>query len=77
MDAKWIGKKVFDEAARSLESSRAAPAPARSTGRRSVRSHADRPRRKNLIHFWLGEQGYGPLLANLRRGRRAHVKARL
>ncbi len=22
----------------------------------------------NLFHFWLGEQGYGPLLANLRKG---------
>jgi Na+-transporting NADH:ubiquinone oxidoreductase subunit C len=28
----------------------------------------------NLIHFWLGEQGYGPLLANLRRGGGDHVQ---
>jgi len=23
---------------------------------------------ENMVHFWLGEQGYGPLLARLRDG---------
>jgi len=71
--ALWAGKELFDSSGNiAIEVVKGAVMPNTSGKNHKVDglSGATLTSRgvSNLVRFWLGDQGYGPLLANLKRG---------
>jgi Na+-transporting NADH:ubiquinone oxidoreductase subunit C len=68
--AQWPGKQAYRDGDVEIALPRA-PRPRQRrrevARRRPLRGHADQPRRDQPDHFWLGENGYGPFIDNLRK----------
>jgi len=69
--SSWIGKRlVDDEGVVRFDIAKGGPAPDAADYHVDALSGATLTSNgvENMIHYWLGEQGYGPFLARLRRG---------
>lgn len=69
--SSWVGKRLLDdEGAVRFDIAKGQPAPAAVDYHVDALSGATLTSNgvENMIHYWLGEQGYGPFLARLRRG---------
>jgi len=69
--ATWVGKRLVDDAGEvRFDIAKGAAAPDAADYHVDAISGATLTSNgvENMIHFWLGEQGYGPFLARLRRG---------
>jgi Na+-transporting NADH:ubiquinone oxidoreductase subunit C len=67
----WVGKRLFDDAGSvRFDIGKGAPAAADAEYHVDTLSGATLTANgvENMVHFWLGEQGYGPFLARLREG---------
>ena len=67
----WIGKRLFDDAGQvRLRIAKGAPAAGDAEHHVDALSGATLTSVgvENMIHYWLGEQGFGPFLARLRSG---------
>jgi len=67
----WIGKRLVDDTGSvRFDVAKGAPAPDEADYHVDALSGATLTSNgvENMIHFWLGEQGYGPFLARLRQG---------
>ncbi|AUL98836.1 Na(+)-translocating NADH-quinone reductase subunit C [Zoogloeaceae bacteirum Par-f-2] len=69
--AQWVGKSLFDDAGRlAIEIVKGGVDPSSLQAKHQVDALAGATLTSNgvnrLLHFWLGEQGFGPLLAKLR-----------
>lgn len=70
--AKWVGKEVYDEGDVAITIVKGSVDPSSSNANHQVDglSGATLTSRgvHNLLHFWLGDNGYKPFLANLKNG---------
>jgi Na+-transporting NADH:ubiquinone oxidoreductase subunit C len=69
--ASWVGKRLLDESGQvRFDIAKGVPAAADAEHRVEAISGATLTGNgvENMIHYWLGEQGYGPFLARLRSG---------
>lgn len=67
----WVGKRLFgDDGSVRFDIAKGAPAAAAADYHVDTLSGATLTANgvENMVHFWLGEQGYGPFLARLRDG---------
>lgn len=67
----WVGKRLVDDAGQvRFDIAKGAPADADADYHVDALSGATLTSNgvENMVHFWLGEQGYGPFLARLRDG---------
>jgi len=67
----WVGKRLFDDAGSvRFDIGKGAPAAADAEYHVDTLSGATLTANgvENMVHYWLGEQGYGPFLARLREG---------
>jgi Na+-transporting NADH:ubiquinone oxidoreductase subunit C len=69
--SSWVGKRLLDDAGRvQFDIAKGAPAPEVADFHVDALSGATLTSNgvENMIHYWLGEQGFGPYLARLKSG---------